>query len=203
MSVIDLDFRPKGYFGPRSLEDYLKRSIHGAERRRIVAQYIDAGRLDELPPMLGRKRLTEAERIAIGRIHPTFMGGEYLPEDDELEVEIARVTLRSTLSDVTCVRAQPVREGIRYRVVDEYEGDTLSGVTERISERPLTLGELLAFFMGAWDLFDVCAMNYEEDLKSALGFFSASSAFYPQLGVALEDHVVTRHRAEYPGIAPA
>jgi hypothetical protein len=194
---VDLSFRPKSYFGPASLEQHLKNSIHGEERRRIVAQLIDEGRLDELPAALGQKQLSEAERNALGWIHPAFMGGEYLPPDDELEVEVARITLRSTLSDVTCVRARSEGGRIHYRVVDEYGGDTLSGETKRVSKRPLALGELLDFFMGAWDLFAVCDMNYEGDADAALGFFKGSSPFYPAFGAALAAYVVERYRQAY------
>ena len=49
------------------------------------------------------------------------------------------------------------RDRIRYRVVDEYNGDTLSEKRTRSSKRPLSLGELIDFFLGAWPLKDVVA----------------------------------------------
>jgi len=82
-------------------------------------------------------------------MHPRYMGGEYLPDQEEGEVEIARIEIASTTGDVTSVYAR--RDGIEilYRIVDEYEGDTLSGHTERTSTEPLTLGELADFFLVA------------------------------------------------------
>ena len=53
-------------------------------------------------------------------IHPSFMGGEYLPDYGRDEVEIARIELDSTTSDVINVRAQPRGKRIRYSVCDEY-----------------------------------------------------------------------------------
>ncbi|MGY8651882.1 MAG: hypothetical protein ACKVKM_13905, partial [Verrucomicrobiia bacterium] len=41
---------------------------------------------------------------------------------------------------------------ILYRVIDEYHGDTLTGITEMESSQPLTLFELTNFFLNAWPL---------------------------------------------------
>ena len=59
----------------------------------------------------------------VGQIYPSFMGGEYLPDADDGEVEIARVALRSVMADVMSVRACLEEDGIRYRIVDEYQND--------------------------------------------------------------------------------
>jgi hypothetical protein len=91
------------------------------------------------------------------------MGGEYLPDQQENEIEIARVTIASTTSDVTSVYACRNKDDIHYRAVDEYEGDTLSDQTTCSSKLPLTLGELADFFLGAWDLIGVLDMNFEDN----------------------------------------
>lgn len=194
---LDLRSRPDTYFRPTALGEHLKNAVHGAKRRQVVAQYVDEGRLDELPGEFLQKQLTEEERVAAVRLHPELMGGEYLPEDAEMEVEIARVTLRSTLNDVTAIRARPEDGRVRLRVVDEYGGETLSGDTERVAEHPLTLEELLGFYLGAEDLYAVLDMSYEGDLEGALGFFEGSSAFYPQFDAALRAYVTERYRESY------
>jgi hypothetical protein len=56
-------------------------------------------------------------------VHPHFMGGEYLPSYGRQEVEIARIELASTTSDVISLRARPTGSRIRYRIVDEYESE--------------------------------------------------------------------------------
>ena len=119
-------------------------------------------------------------------MHPAFMGGEYLPDMQHTEVEIARVTIASTTQDVTSVYARRGENRIHYRVVDEYEGGTLSGRDTRTSIRPLTLGELEAFFNGAWSIFDVLEMNFRDrgyDREELLDFVvGVESQFYPQIG---------------------
>ena len=75
--------------------------------------------------------------------------------------------------------SSPASSSILYRVVDEYEGDTLTGPSEMTSDKALTVGEMADFFLEAWSLIDVLEMNFEGDVKSALGFFTAKSEFYP------------------------
>ena len=114
------------------------------------------------------------------------MGGEYLPDHGEGEVEIARITIASTTQDVTCVYARQVGQRIHYRVVDEYEGDTLGGRAHRTSSHPLSLQQLTAFFLGSWDLLAGLEVNFESDgyPRDAVHDFivDASSSFYAQFG---------------------
>jgi hypothetical protein len=124
------------------------------------------------------------------------MGGEYLPDMAEDEVEIARIEIRSTTSDVTSVYARRDADRIRYRVVDEYEGDTLSGDNERDSDQPLTLGELEEFFLGAWSLEDCLEMNFGTDTERMLGFFRGRSEFYPDFDRRLRERVIDRFPPE-------
>ena len=198
---IDLSFRPQTYFWPLGLETHLLARIKGVERKAALQRLIDAGRLDEIPDLLARSALTEDERKGRGRIHPAFMGGEYLPDLMENEVEIARITIASTLSDVISVLARRGEGRIYYRVVDEYDGETLSGKTTRTSTRPLMLGELEAFFNGAWSVFECLERNFSDfgyDPDEIRHFSKATSAFYPQIGwlyqQRVEDWTVQRRR---------
>jgi hypothetical protein len=183
--TIDLTQRPKTYFWPLGVETQLLTHIKGAARRAVLQRFIAEGRLDELPEYLAREKLTDEERTAIGRIHPRFMGGEFLPDQDEGEVEIARIEIASTTFDVTSVYARREDGRIHYRVVDEYGGDTLTDARERTSSEPLTLGELYDFFMDAWPLGDVLEMNSFALAEEALGFFTGRSEFYPQFDALL------------------
>jgi hypothetical protein len=90
----------------------------------MITDYFYQGRLDELVPTLTTEELSESDRASLGRIHPSFMGGEYLPDYLAGEVEIVRVELRSTTADVISLRARqvgPKDRSIEYRLVDEYE----------------------------------------------------------------------------------
>ena len=190
---IDLPFRPASYFWPLGLETHLLARIKGAERKAALKQLIDAKCLDAIPDFLAQSALSKEERQALGRIHPDFMGGEYLPDLLQTEVEIARITIASTTQDVTSVYARRGKNRIRYRVVDEYEGGTLSGRSTRTSRRPLTLGELEAFFNGAWSIFNVLAMNFGHsgyDRDQLLDFVvGVESQFYPQIGKLYERRI--------------
>jgi hypothetical protein len=192
---IDLDFRPSSYFWPLGLGKHLLARVKGAKRKAALKALIDAGRLDEIPDFLAQSSLSEVDRQAIGRIHPMFMGGEYLRDLDETEIEIARISIRSTTSDVTSMYARRGEGWIHYRVVDEYGGDTLTGIAERTSETALTLGELYQFFAGAWPLMGVLKMNYGDDLSGMLAFFRGDSAFYPKFDALLRREVESRYAA--------
>lgn len=187
--AIDLAQRPRSYFWPLALATQLLTHVKGAARRAALQKLIDEDRLDELPEYLARARLSDTERSLLGRIHPQLMGGEYLPDQHDGEVEIARIEIDSTTADVTSVYAR--RDGglIRYRVVDEYEGETLGAERERTSIEPLTLEELYDFFTGAWSLQDVLEMNGFADAHEALAFFRGCSAFYPQFDALLRERV--------------
>jgi hypothetical protein len=182
---LDLNFSPRSYFWPLSLERHLRATIKGTKRRDVVDAAIATGRLDLVPVELLKPGMSAKDRQAIGRIHPTFMGGEYLPDIDECEVEIARIEIKSTTCDVTSVRARLDGDAIEYFVVDEYGGDTLSGLTACTAERPLTLKELFEFFVGAWSIFDVLENifgDYGYDEDEMMDFIRPSSEFYPEFG---------------------
>ena len=124
------------------------------------------------------------------------MGGEYLPDKAVDEVEIARIEINSTTFDVTVVYARRGKSGLLYRVVDEYEGSTLTGEGTRMSAEPLTLGELEDFFMGSWSLMDVLEANFEGDVERMLGFFHATSNLYPDLHWLLRQRVIEGYSAD-------
>ena len=202
-SDIDLDFRPKRYFWPLDIRTHVVSSIKGAERKAYVKEMFAEGREGEIPGDVIQPALQPELRQATGAIHPWLMGGEYLPDQQDNEVEIARITIASTTRDVTCVYACRAKDEIHYKVVDEYEGDTLTGQTKRSSKLPLTLGELTDFFLGVWDLIGVLDMNFAHNgypPEEVRAFFEASSEFYPDFGKLVEQRVeawLQQKRAEF------
>jgi hypothetical protein len=190
---IDLKYRPSSYFWAREHGIPLVSDIKGAERRRYYQRALDSGELDEDGALQLLHALTEDQRRAQGSIHPAFMGGEYLPDHLPGEVEIARITIASTTQDVTCVYARQVGKRIHYRVVDEYEGMTLEGPSERKSALPLTLQQLTDFFPNCWRLTDTLEANYQEHgypRDEVHGFIvDASSSFYAEFGTLVHARV--------------
>lgn len=169
---IDLGYRPQSYFWPITHDTHVIAAIKGERRRKAIRTAFDADRVTPLDELYATPTLSEADRRALGRLHPSFMGGEYLPDRRETEVEIARINIDSTTGDVTSVYAKAGKDRILYRVVDEYDGDTLTEKRTRSSKRPLSLGELIEFFLAAWPLKEVLEMN-ELDREGAQRIASA------------------------------
>ena len=119
------------------------------------------------------------------------MGGEYLPDCQPTEVEIARVELESTTADVISIRARRLSSDklIHYRVVDEY--NTTFEIAPKSSKEPLTHDELIELIESAYGVEGTysndCYLplgynqtNYECgcDAESLRHFTTISSSFY-------------------------
>ena len=141
---IDYGFRPMSYWVDADPIASVLRNVTGENRRQIIIEFLKESRLEGLDPRLLADEVDESTRIRLGQIHPSFLGGEYLPEYLYGEVEIARICLLSTTQDVITLRARPVEQGIAYRVVDEYDGQFTLPIPT--SSEPLTLGEVATQF---------------------------------------------------------
>jgi hypothetical protein len=186
---VDLDFRPRTYFGPLPLETQLIAQVTGHQRREMLRAQLASGNRD-YPVELQESTLDDAFRTMIGRIHPMFMGGEYLPPLAKNETEIARISLESVTADQISVRARRLKRRIAYRIVDEYPGDDPEDGTKyrfepNSSTQPLTLRQLVAAIESAcaggivWPILDMNASC--GDVERLHGFVTVNSEFYPQL----------------------
>jgi hypothetical protein len=111
---IDYQFRPESYWvAARNPLEAALRKVKGRNRREMIRDYHEAGNLDQLGESLLADTLDEQGRKNLGLIHPTFMGGEYLPNYGRSEVEIARIELESTTNDVISLRARPLGSRIK------------------------------------------------------------------------------------------
>jgi len=191
MSKIDLNYKPYSYFSYKTLGIPVD-EIKGAVRRHYVKRALQFGVYD-LDPIFLKLKLSEGERRALGRIHPAFMGGEYLPDSDLKEVEIARITIASTTHDVACIYTSFKGGKYHYRIVDEYDGDTVEGPNKKVSKEPLTLKALMDFFLKGWDIFcflDLNFAHYNYDRDKVKGFIiEASSSFYSEFGDLLDQRI--------------
>jgi hypothetical protein len=135
-----MDYRPESYWdcGKEGFTN-----IKGEMRRRVLDGALAGGQLDLLPGSLLSDELSHEERFKMAAMHPSFMGGEFLPAYLAGELEIARVSLESVTWDVISVRAQKLDDGrISYRVVDEYESPFRC--RPGTSAEPLTMSELIS-----------------------------------------------------------
>jgi hypothetical protein len=212
---IDYSFRPTSYWAAESdpLEAAL-RNVKGRNRRDMIRKHYASGKLEALPDYLIADTLDEGARERLGKIHPSFMGGEYLPDYAVNEVEIARIELRSTTSDVISVRARPRGERIWYSVCDEYE--TAYAIPRKTSSRPFPLRELISFLDAVeqsgttdpdWNRFGfVLSFNQSNlecgaDLDSLRDFTRVESDYYPDLGVHYAKAIEEWHEARLAELA--
>lgn len=188
---IDLSFRPKTYF-PESLNrKQLLTKIQGQARREIVEDQLETEGFQSLDDFIARPELSEDQRKDWGRIHPWAMGGEYLPEYEIDEVEIARVSLKSVTFDQKSIRARLSGNDIQLSVEDEYETDYVLPF-DKVLE-PLTLGELIEFIDAVVHPHDIYTgglvisnWNFMESELSChpsecVDFATVDSAFYSDL----------------------
>ncbi|MBI5170531.1 MAG: hypothetical protein HZA61_13670 [Candidatus Eisenbacteria bacterium] len=195
-----MSFRPS-YWSETDPTKLLLNSVQGQVRRAMVAKALENPD-EELPPGdYLAPRLTAEQRQGMANLHPSLMGGEYLPDMEDGEVEIARVVLDSVMCDVTSVRARRLPSGrIGYRVVDEYQDDPESAAEFPFvlpfeeSDQPLTLAELVEFMSSTRKSGEeyqrgLLERHWEShyhpgwmEAEEAVAFAVAESDFYPQLG---------------------
>ena len=189
---IDYGFRPQSYWLDRDVLQALLRNIKGAERRKMIKSYYKNGNFQELEESFSKISLSDEERFRLASIHPMFMGGEYLPDYERDETEIARIELNSTMADVISIRAcLDEGETIEYSVVDEHDGKF--NLWTEWSDKPFSLSELVDFI----DRTELEGSSYSGlslsfnnsnaecmDKEDLVGFTTISSEIYPDL----EDH---------------
>jgi len=177
---INLGFRPSPRVFPMTAEKLLLSRVKGTWRRDILEMAVEEDRLLEVDPFFTATSLTDDERKARSAVHPSFMGGEYLPDFEDEEVEVARIELNSVTGDVISVRGSQTQDGFRYRVVDEYDNECLLEPNEITVEKPLCLGDFGKFVCRTANIAEIISLNEFGDVREAKAFFRGKSTFYPQ-----------------------
>jgi hypothetical protein len=185
-SGFDYQYRPPSYF--QNVETLVVSSILGEERRKDVQKRLAAGETLDGEDWLTESKLDEATRQMIGSVHPSMMGGEYLPSFGEDEIEIVRIVLASVTQDVISIRARRSLRRICYQVVDEY--NTQYTLAKKWSAKPLTFREMIDFMERTCSAGDegglvlpIIEMNADamDDPQELRDFVTVSSDFYPEL----------------------
>ena len=111
------------YFAkPESREEAVIRRIKGNFRREFVMRGILGEGLESVPTAWLQHDLSFALKHFLTASHPKTRGGEDLPDLEDGEVEIARLSLTNSVhGEVTSLRARKVGKKIALRMVDEYE----------------------------------------------------------------------------------
>ena len=191
---INYEYHPRDYSFPMSAAKYLLSSIKGTARRREVKRLIDTGNEQAIEDWMAHSAIDDERRLLIGSIHPSLMGGEYLPDLEVGEVEIARIELASTTGDVISIRARKRKGRIYYRLVDEYSEDCTCAfkISPFWSTQPLSLSQLINLIETATDkefgdvkfglsYLDDLYHQFDFDLDSCSSFMTVTSVFYAEL----------------------
>jgi len=201
--LTDFEFAPQSYFSNITLETSIKSKITGQKRKETV---LESAKTKFTPPFLLRGKISDAQRTKTSAIHPQYMGGEYLPDMDQAEVEICRIVMQSTTLDVTSVRAN-LKDGIySYNVSDEYDLFEYR-LPIQSSKVPLTARQII-------DQIDNCLVQDVDESgnvgevfhgltspvltvhldggcnpKDLVDFISVESAFYLELGAYYKNKI--------------
>jgi len=182
----DLDFRPDSYWYTIGTNSETATKVKGGLRRQTAKDLRELGIHDSV---ICSESLSREQLATVGRIHPMFMGGEYLPDLYPDEVEIARAIMKSVTMDVISIRAWRTKRRIFYRIVDEYEDEGASKyrLTQKTSTKPLTTRQMINMIDNAQGngglIGHARQMNYDYsgNAEDLFDFASISSEFYPQL----------------------
>jgi hypothetical protein len=189
--------------------------IKGEDRRAGAEAALRGGEPYELIREEFDETLPDDVRQFRGRVHPGLMSGEYLPDFEGDEVEIARVVVVSATGDVISIRARHQGGRILYRIVDEDDGETVYECAPAESERPLTMGELIGLMdrvtaegnypyygSGLTTVWRDYHADNGSDLDELLNFVKVYSEFYPELSRYYADEAsewLANRKAEYGG----
>lgn len=155
---------------PTVAEETLRR-IKGNYRRDFVLGAIKSEGLDSVPEAWRAHDISENLKSFLQRQHPQARGGEDLPDLEEGEVEIARLSLLDSVhGEVTSLRARRDSGDSRilFRMVDEYE--TEIALPHEAANAPLTAEQVIGFFRDA--------DPSPTEVSCKMGF---QSFFYPNL----------------------
>ncbi len=173
--------------------------VKGQRRREMLREHLLTGEpvlAPEWVEALGQCSLSRSDARLLAGKHPTWIGGEDLPDFLRGEVEIARIVLRSVTLDVLSIRARREMRGTlvprpiwRYRMVDEY--NSTFAVTPVASVETLTEETLIGLIAGAAAAqFPADGRSFPDRLRGDLdpdvgeAFVLVESLFYPGLSEA-------------------
>ena len=195
---VDLSFRPSSRLFPLTAERFLLSRVKGTQRRESLTAAIEQDRLSDLNPFFTQTSLSAEDRRARAAIHPSFMGGEYLPDFEEGELEMARLSLRSVTADVISIRLRRTEDGFVYRIVDEYMDQDPNGLLDEpttiVVDQPLTMKDFGAFVVQVSRMDHWCDPESHETEEEAQDFVVATSEFYPEFG----DYIAEAISLKYP-----
>jgi hypothetical protein len=169
------------YFEPAvTAEEEIIRRIKGNYRRRFVSRAMRDEGTDSIPDLWKNHEFSEVLKNWLGRQNPQFRGGEDLPDLDNGEVEIARLTLANSVhGEVTSLRAKLTKQDgkISLRMVDEYESEIK--LPYQLANMPLTSEQVIGLFRDA----DPTATKFGCEIEFRSSFHADLNEVAKRLGV--------------------
>jgi len=200
----DNSFVPASYWTNLSVGQTIVHSIRGVARRESAEKALEEGTLEELPDFVLQDRLTDRQRLSLSRIHPSLMGGEYLPDHRPGEVTIASICYDgSVCRDVDEIRAS-LRGGYRWvgeswegRDIEEddwtpdvEEGDAGDALPPKNFCQPVSQNTLADWIVARiQEALNDNHYNGGVDWEDLRGFASVSSDHYPTLADQCEEAI--------------
>lgn len=200
----DNSFVPASYWTNLSVGQTIVHSIRGVARRESAEKALEEGTLEELPDFVLQDRLTDRQRLSLSRIHPSLMGGEYLPDHLPGEVTIASICYEgSVCRDVDEIRAS-LRGGYRWvgeswegREIEEdnwtpdvEEGDAEDALPPENFCDPVSQDTLADWIIERiLEILNDNHYNGGVDWEDLRGFASVSSDHYPTLADQCEEAI--------------
>ena len=72
-------YKPETYWVEKDVRQSILRDIKGTERRRLIDRALRNGQFESIDDELLGSEVSTETRDRLGAIHPSLMGGEYLP----------------------------------------------------------------------------------------------------------------------------
>ena len=175
--------RPDYFVEATSVEDDVLRGIKGNFRRGMVGKSLLTEGLASIPEPWRAHAISEQLKDVLASTGgPQARGGEDLPDLDQGEVEIARLTfIDSVHGEVTSLRAKrdPEDSSILLSMVDEYE--TEFELPTRKASVPLTADEVFVIFRDA----DPTPTDTSCQIGFSSFFYSDLDALAVEMGIKL------------------
>jgi len=181
---------PIDYFASASSEfEAILRRIKGDYRRTFVEEGRVGDSIDDIPEEWLLHNLSMSLRDFLDTQHPTFRGGEDLPDLNDGEVEIARLSAHSFHNEVTSLRATRLDDHrFTLRIVDEDYLDQPPFVLPQTEfNEPLTAQQIVKLFQ-----------ETDPPPTDLLEEWQMSSFFYPDLDAVAQEMQEARYAAMGP-----
>ena len=133
LKKFNMNYRPISYWGLNTISTHLLLSIKSKIKKEEIKKFIsNYGEHKLINNRFTKNKLQDVDRELISKIKIDYSKNNN--RNNNIEVEIARLTMKSTLGDYISFRAKKNKDKIIYLIIDEYE--TNFNLVIKSSKRP-------------------------------------------------------------------